>query len=277
MHWILEFIVKHRNFCSLILTSMLSLWMISGTKQQQAQTAKLLTVSIFYPLQATIGQITTINNIFAENRRLRSEVVQLNTQLAKLQEQAAENERLIGLLNFSKEFSYDMVPVRVIARDPSTLYRSIVVNAGRSEGIQVWMPLVAEKGVVGKVTQVMEHMSLVQLLRDPINRTSVMTRRSRSVGILETENGTDFFIRVRSHEDVNKGDTVITSGLGGVYPRGINVGIVQRISDSNDPLFKKVWLKLTVDFEHIEELFVLKLSPQWSAFHAEFDSLELKK
>lgn len=277
MHWILEFIVKHRNFCSLVLTSMLSLLMISGTKQQQDRTAKLLTISVFYPLQATLDQITTIHNIFAENNRLKSEVVKLNTQLAKLQEQAAENERLRGLLNFSKEYSFEMVPVRVIARDPSILYKSIVVNAGRSEGIQVWMPLVAEKGVVGKVTQVMEHMSLVQLLKDPINRTSVMTKRSRSVGILETENGTDFFIRVRSHEDVNMGDTVITSGLGGVYPRGLNVGIVQKISDCHDPLFKKVWLNLTVDFEHVEELFVLKLSPQWSAFRAEFDSMELKK
>lgn len=277
MQWILEFVVKHRNFCSLLFTSLLSLWMISGTPERQAKTARILTISLFYPMQAALDQITLVHNIFAENHRLKQDVVQLSAQLARLQEQAAENERLRGLLNFSQEFSYDLVPVRVIARDPSSLYKSMVINAGRKEGVQMWMPMVAEKGVVGKVIQVMDHMSMVQLLRDPTNRTSVMTRRTRCVGILETENGSDFFIRIRSHEDVHEGDTVITSGLGGVYPRGFTVGIVKKLSDASDPLFKKAWLKMTVDFEHVEELFVVKLSPQWTAFRSEFDSLEIDK
>jgi rod shape-determining protein MreC len=277
MHWIIEFVIRHRNFCSLLLTVMISLWMISSPEQQRTATARLLTVTVFYPLQVSLNQIKTISDIFKENRHLRLEVVTLATQVAALKEQAVENDRLRGMLNISKDFNYDLTPVRVIARDPSESFRSIIINGGKKDGIKQWMPVVGEFGVVGKVVQVMGSLSLVQILRDPINRTSVMAQRTRTVGILESPDGQSFFLRCRSHEDVKIGDTVITSGLGGIYPRGLRVGFISKISDSGDPLFKKAWIKLSVDFDHVEELFVMRLSPQWSSFVNEFDSLEYKQ
>ncbi|NLE02279.1 MAG: rod shape-determining protein MreC [Fibrobacter sp.] len=248
--------------------------MISGSKENQAQTARMLTTSLFYPLQLTFSSVTHITNIFSENNRLKMEVAQMSVKIAQLQEQAAENERLRGLLNFSSDFTYSLYPVRVIARDPSLAFRSVVINAGKKDSISRWMPVVGEKGVVGKVVQVMNGLSLVQLIKDPANRTSVMSKRTRTVSILETENGSDFFMKCREHEDFEIGDTIITSGLGGIYPKGLCVGIVQKVVDTQDPLFNKVYLKLNIDFDHIEELFVVRLSPQWSAFRAELDSVE---
>ncbi|NLG18874.1 MAG: rod shape-determining protein MreC [Fibrobacter sp.] len=277
MHWIFEFVVKNRSICSLVFTIVLSLWMISGSPEFQAKTARLLTVTIFYPLQVTFNNATHIKNIFSENRRLNQEVATLNTELSRLREMAAENERLRGLIGLSNEFTYSLIPVRVIARDPSAESKGIVVNAGRRDGVQMWMPLVGEKGIVGKVIQVMNGVSMVQLIKDPSNRTSIMSRRSRTVSILETENGNNFFFRCRSHEDVQVGDTIVTSGLGGIYPKGLDVGQVKRITDSLNPLFKRVWVELSVDFDHLEELFVMLLSPQWQSFRAEFDSLEFPK
>lgn len=273
MHWIVEFIIRYRNFCSLVFTVVLSLFMISSPENRQLATARFLTSSVFYPLQFIVDKVTNISNIYEENRRLRQDVVVLSSKVAAFQEQAAENDRLRGMLNFSQNFAYDFTPVRVVAHDPSDLNRSIVINAGKNQGILQWMPVVGEKGVVGKVVQVMGGLSLVQLLRDPANRTSVMIQKSRTTGILESSNGNDFYLRCRSHENVAIGDTVITSGLGGIYPPGLQVGKVTKISDSGDPLFKKAWIKLSVDFDHIEELFVMRLSPQWSAFVHEFDSL----
>lgn len=277
MRWIIEFIIKHRNFCSLLLMVLVSLWMISSPQQQQVSTARFLTVTFFYPLQFVFTQITTIRDIFAENRHLRQEVVELGTKVAMLKEQAAENERLRGMLNIPKDFSYDFAPVRVIARDPSESFRSIVINAGSNDGVQQWMPVISEHGVVGKVIQVMRNLSMVQILRDPASRTSVMVQRTRTVGILESQDGSEFFIRYRSHEDISVGDTVVTSGLGGIYPRGLRVGYIKTIEGSNDPLFKKASIELSVNFEHSEELFVMRLSPQWSSFVKELDSLEFER
>jgi rod shape-determining protein MreC len=243
----------------------------------QAKAAKAFAISIFYPFQVTLDQITNINNIFAENRHLRHELALMKTEMAKLKDHSVENRRLRKLLQFSEEYSYDLVPVRVVARDPSHLYRSVVLNAGSMDSVGKWMPLVNEKGVIGKVIQVLNGISLAQLLRDPSNRTSVITRESRAVGILETENGRDFFIRYRNHEEVAEGDTIITSGLGGIYPRGLMVGYVTKIEDNYNPLFKKVRIKVAVDFDHLEELFIMRLSPQWASFREEFDSLQFEQ
>jgi rod shape-determining protein MreC len=251
--------------------------MITGSQQQQLSTARFLTVTIFYPLQITFNQINNIKNIFAENRRLKQDVVQLGAQVAILREQAAENDRLRGMLNLAKQFECSFLLVKVIARDPSEGFRSIVITAGSKDGVQQWMPVVGEKGVVGKVVQVMHNISLVQILRDPANRISVMARRSRSFGILETIDGNQFFVRYRSHEDVNSGDTITTSGLGGIYPAGLTVGFIDRIADSGNPLFKKAYINLAVNFDRTEEMFVMKLSPQWQSFRNEFDSLEINK
>lgn len=274
MQWIFELIVKFRSFFSLLLITIICLWMISGSSERQVSTARFFTTTIFYPLQLVLTQITRVENVFSENRRLKTENAKLSVKVALLQEQVSESDRLRQLLNISSDFSYELLPVRVIARDPSSVYKSVVVNAGKKDSIFKYMPLVSEKGVVGKVIQVMNGISLVQLLKDPSNRTSVMSKRTRTVGILETNDGNNFFIKVRSHEEFKTGDTILTSGLGGIYPRGIGIGYVKNTGTASDPLFKKVYIEPAVNFEHIEELFVVRLSPQWVAFRAEMDSIE---
>ncbi len=136
------------------------------------------------------------------------------------------------------------------------------------------MPVIDRHGIVGKIIQVMPNISLVQLIRDPSERVSVMKKNSSDVGILETINRKNFFIKYRKHVEINIQDTIVTSGLGGIYPRGINVGVVTKIKDINDPLFKDVFIEPCVNFAHLEEVFVMQLSSQWTAFREELDSLE---
>lgn len=276
MHWIINFIISQRRIFSLLLTVLLCLLMITSSPVQQEKTFRFLAMTIFYPLQVVLSQTTKIKNIFAENRKLQQEVIRLSAEVSQLREESIENDRLRNLLNLAQDFSYDLHPVRVIARDPSPAQKSIVVSAGKNDSIAMWMPLMNEYGVVGKVVQVMHRISLVQILKDPSNRTSVLFRRTRTVGILETENGNDFFVRCRSHEAIEPGDTVVTSGLGGIYPRGLTVGIVKSIKKIKNPLFKLVFVKPSVNFNHLEELYIMRLSPQWAAFRTELDSLELE-
>ena len=277
MRWILELLIRYRIAASLLLASMASLVMISSPPVLQAKTARILTISIFYPLQITVDQLKRAQNIWGENRRLKTDVALLNASVAQLKDQAVENERLRGMLGFEQNSSYDLIAVRVVARDPSPISKSIVVNAGRNKGVLPYMPVVGERGVAGKVVQVMPDLSLVQLVKDPLNRTSIMVRRSRAVSILETGNGVDFFAHFRTHEDVAAGDTVVTSGLGGIYPRGFMVGTVDRILNEHDPLFKKALLRPTLDLDHLEELFVVRMPPQWASFREQLDSLNQKR
>jgi rod shape-determining protein MreC len=273
---LIDLIVRYRNACSLLLTVVLSLLMISLRPEPQAKVARVLSMSIFYPAYATVSQVSNFTNVYAENKRLRQELAEASTQLQKARELSRENERLLGLLGFAEHDEYDLVPVRVVARDPSHQYRGVVVNGGKEQGVTEYMPLVGEHGAVGRVIQVMGNMSMVQLLRDPASRTSVMVSRSRSVGILGTENGRDFFVRLRSHEDVLKGDTVVTSGLGGIFPKGLTVGIVSNIDDRNT-LFQRAFIDFAVNFDKLEELFIMRMPPQWSARRLEIDSMKIEK
>jgi rod shape-determining protein MreC len=277
MQWIIRFFVSHRNISSLLAVSIISLWMVSNSQMQQQHVARLLTITVFYPFQFYFNQTTRVKNIFAENRRLKEQIASLSVKVALLTETTRENERLTDLLGISRQFSFALVPARVVARDPSYVSRSAIVNVGATDGILPYMPVMTSVGVAGKVVQVMNRMSLVQLLIDPANRTSVMIGRTREVGILETTNGSDFYIMFRAHADVAVGDTLVTSGLGGIYPKGLLAGTVTKLEENRDPIFKKAFVKPEADFDRMEEVFVIKMSPQWAAFKEEIDSLEAPK
>jgi rod shape-determining protein MreC len=273
MRWIIELLIRYRTAVSLLLAVSAGIAMVSSPPGLQAKTARVLTVSIFYPLQITVDQVLRAKNIYAENRQLKNEVASLSASVATLREQESENTRFRSMLDFEQTSRFTLVPVRVVAHDPSPFFKSVIVTAGANKGVLPFMPVVGERGVAGKVVQVMPTLSLVQLLKDPLNRTSIMVRRSRVVSILETENGADFFARFRTHESIEAGDTLVTSGLGGIYPPGFTIGTVNRVLDQQDPLFKTVAVRLSLDLDHCEDLFIVRLPPQWAAFKVELDSL----
>ena len=276
MRWIIDLIVRHRNACSLLLTIVLSVVMIAVRPEAQAKIARALSMSLFYPAYVAVSQVPAFTGLYSENKRLRQELAEISTQLQLFRDQTAENVRLRGLVGFAEQTLYTLIPARVIARDPSPQYRSVVVSGGRTHGVEQYMPVVGERGAAGKVVQVLENLSMVQLLRDPSSRTSVMVSGSRAVGILQTENGRDFFVRLRSHEDVGAGDTIVTSGLGGIYPKGLTVGYVKKIDDGN-PLFKRAYIDFSVNFEKLEEVFVMRLPPLWAAQRAELETMAVEK
>jgi rod shape-determining protein MreC len=252
----------------------ISLWMMTSPASKQQQIARVLSFSIFYPFQYYISQSSRIKNIFSENRKLKEDNASQAAAIALLKEQAQESGRLEDLLKLEKNYTFDLQVARVVGREPSKISRSLVLNVGKENGVTAYMPVFTTQGVVGKVIQALPHLSMVQLLNDPSNRTSVLLQRSREIGILETENGEDFFIRYRTHADVTAGDTVVTSGLGGVYLKGLMIGVVSRVVAGQDPLFKKVMVKVNVDFDRLEEVFVVRVKSQWSSFRSELDSLE---
>ncbi|MBN1980243.1 MAG: rod shape-determining protein MreC [Chitinivibrionales bacterium] len=273
MHWIIQFIFQHKNFSSFLVMVLISLWLLSVDTVSEQKIARGLTLSVFFPFQFTINQLSYVKNLFSENRKLKEEVTILRTNLSLMQESVSENERLRQLIGFKNQFSFDMVPAYAVVREPSYLFRTIVINVGKNDGIGLYMPVVNKEGALGKVIQVFPRISLVQLLRDPSERISVMAKRNKEVGILSTINSSDFFIQYRKDTDLQKGDTIITSGFGGIYPAGIAVGVVTKIKNTNDPLFKDVYVDLFVKFERVEEVFVMRLSTQWSAFRNELDSI----
>ena len=274
MHWIIHFILRYKAISSLFLTVFLSIWMLNANLTRQHEIARTLTVTVFFPFQFTLSQVQRIKNIFVDNEKLKEQNATLELKISKMKELGFENQRLRELVGIEKRFDYELLASRTMVREPSYKLRSIVLNRGLSSGVADYMPVISGKGVIGKVVQVMREISLVQLITDPSARTSVMISRNGIVGILKTVTGRDFVVKYREHTDVAIGDTLVTSGLGGIYPGGIKVGVVKKIEKGNEPLFKNVMIKPTTDFDHIDEVFVIMLEPQWSAFQSQLNTLE---
>jgi rod shape-determining protein MreC len=128
------------------------------------------------------------------------------------------------------------------------------------------MPVISGGNVVGRIISVSPLTSQIQLIRAPEERVSIEHVASASVGILEsTINGT-LFANFRSISSVDVGDTVHTTGLGGIYPRGFKVGTVERIVAPRDgDIFKQIYIKSAINFDRLRNVFVVKSLPHWGA------------
>jgi rod shape-determining protein MreC len=270
MYWIWQFIVSHRYITSLIITVGLSLFMITAGKQKQQNIAKTLTLTIFSPVQLMTGSLYQFNNILSENKKLREKIVVVELENAELRVKLDEIKSLDTAETSHEIFErYEIISASIVAREPSFFYRTAVINIGANQGVKNSMSVISNGGVVGKVVSVLPLTSLIQMIYGPDEYISI-EHKSGAVGILESKIDGSLFANVRSISEVEVGDTLWTTGLGGVYPRGLKVGVIQKIESSKDgDIFKKIHIKSSIDFDKLRKVFIVKSEPQWEAIKEE--------
>jgi len=193
-----------------------------------------------------------------ENKELKKQVNQLMMQNTRYHELLSTYKRLQALLNFKQTFEEPVIAAQVIGRDPSGWFRSVIIDKGKEDGIQVDMPVVNALGVVGRVVGVSAHYSKVLLIIDQNSSVDCLLQRSRDRGMVKglfPERCKVAYI-VKS-SDVIIGDQVVTSGLGGVFPKGLPLGRVIKVEDSPGELFKDIDMKPAVNFSKLEEVLVI--------------------
>ena len=223
-------------------------------------------LTVVNPLQksvilATDGVAAIRANLFgasdAATARLRSENARIKEQLINHEELRQENERLKKLLSFSAQREERMVPARVIGVDASSWFRSITIDRGSSEQIREGMAVVSAYGVVGRVVTCTPHSSRVLLIVDAASKLSTMIERTRARAICRGDGDGMSLDYLPLTDDVQVGDLLITSGLGGGFPKGLIVGAVTRVDKRGYDMFQSVRVEPAVDFEHLEEELVI--------------------
>jgi len=236
--------------------------MMSAERVQQDNIARTLSLTIFSPVQITLGGFYHIRDIFAENRSLRAEIEATQVENTVLRNLLSDSFDNIDEIDFTPE--YEIIPANVIAREPTFFFRTAIINVGYNYGIVVNMPVILGGNVVGRIISVAPITSQVQFLRAPEERISIEHVASGSVGILEATSGGVLFANFRSISPVDVGDTVHTTGLGGIYPRGFKIGTVERIVAPRDgDIFKQIYIRSAVDFDRLRNVFVVKSMPRW--------------
>jgi len=240
--------------------------------------AKNLGLTLFSGLRGGIHEVSstvsrTILSIseLASLRREYSELLERVARYEQLERSAAEirqeNYRLREQLGFAQDLRYQHIPAVLIGRDPGNLFSAFVINKGMHSGVAVDMPVIAyhngTQGLVGKVVYSGAFESLVMPLYDERCFVSSRLAESRYEGIVEGRGIPEVpllmrFIRKRARDEINIGDMVVSSGLGGTYPAGINIGRVNLINYQEDELSMEVELEPSIDFSRLEYVFVIK-------------------
>jgi rod shape-determining protein MreC len=197
-----------------------------------------------------------------ENRRLRKENDALSEQMSRLQEGYLEGMRLRKLLNLSEGLPGRTVAARVVDRSRTFLFKTILISKGTADGLRVGLPVLSEQGVVGRIIETAWHASQVLLLIDENSNIDAVIQRSRAQGILQGAGPAGCTLKYISRvEEVQPGDVILSSGLAGVFPKGLQIGVVTGVSRKGEGLFQKIDVAPAVDFGKVEEVLVLVTNP----------------
>jgi rod shape-determining protein MreC len=203
-----------------------------------------------------------LTGVQQENEALKRSISALREENNRLQEALLAGERLKKLYPLQAQHPSPAIIARVFARDPSSWFKTLLIDKGESGGIFKDMAVVVSEGVVGRVIEVSAHTAKVLLVTDPNSAVDVIIQRSRAQGIMEGKVEEFCILKyVQKSDDVQMGDKVITSGLGGIFPKGLIIGTVTKVERKRPGVFQYVEVAPTVNFSRLEEVLVLKGEP----------------
>ena len=197
-----------------------------------------------------------LRGVRAQNRQLREEIERLRLEQVRMAEDAGQARRLQTLLGFKEEFISQTMAAQVISTTGSEFSRGIYIDKGARDGIKPDMPVVTPDGIVGKVFRVYPSSSLVLQVNDPSSGAGVILEKSRLQGILKgSATGQAFLANIMADEKIEPGERILTSGGDRVYPKGMTVGTVSRVSPAGT--FLNVEVKPSAQLNRLEEVLVI--------------------
>lgn len=215
-------------------------------------------------LDTTVGSIGKLwsNYIWLvdtrqQNLRLLQENRELLGELNQVEEIRLQNERLRKLLAFVDEIDRPALPAQVIGEDASSWARTVVINKGSKSGLRDGLAVVAAEGVVGRVIKTAANSARVLLITDASSAVAALVQRTRTRGVargLGVDLTLDYALR---SADIVEGDLLVTSGMGGVFPKGLTLGRVTGVEKDQFGLFQDVSVAPAADFSRLEEVLVI--------------------
>ena len=258
----------------LIILIVLCLAAITLDQNEDLQPIEDLVLRFIVPVQEkltslgnNISDLTQTTQNLRELRRRNEELHGLADSLmienVRLKEIESENETLRRLLSFTQAnptHSYKAAEVkgRVIGRDPSNFLSYLIIDSGSQQGIEKGMPVVTERGLVGRITDVGSNWAKVMLIIDPSSSVNALIQASRATGVVAGQVGGSLVMKyIPQRDTVNVNDIVLTSGLGSNFPKMLIVGQVTAVHQRDIEMFQQAHIQPTVDFNNLEIVLVI--------------------
>ncbi len=257
-----------------IIISIICIIFFAAIGRFNAPLAQRIAMTTLAPFQSITSFISNKSNdfrnyvadvfyVYDKNRQLQAENDALKAKAASSAELESENIRLRNLLNYKQTHQeFDLLSATIIARDSTTWSNHIIINRGTDDGVQKNMTVITPDGLVGSVRNAYGSYSEVELITDPRSAVSAIVQRadSRIAGVVKGTTDFDSSINMNNipqNANIVEGDLIITSGLGGIYPKGIPIGTVLSLKNDSGGLLQYAVLYPCVDFQRLEEVFVI--------------------
>jgi rod shape-determining protein MreC len=268
----MEFLRRNRVLLASAFCLLLAAGLVLRTDRARARDDRLARffLEVMAPLQrgasAVSGAVTGSWRGVAELVRARRENVVLRTRAQRLEQQLdrvteieLENERLRRLLAFRETLHGDLLTARIIGRDATGLARTLLLDRGEVDGVVKGAAVVAPEGVVGHVFLASRHAARVLVVADHNSGVDALVQRTRARGIVQGTVDAGCVLKyVKRTEDVQVGDTLVTSGLDGIFPKGLPIGQIATIDKRGKGLFQSAEVVPRVDFDALEEVLVTR-------------------
>ncbi len=253
-----HYLSRRGEILILVLLVVLSATLMLLSSSRKETLARSLNDVAMTPVQTAFRSGEGWVGLRSENEELRQKLAESELEIAKLREDAAESERLRAMLEIRSSSANRLVGTRIVAHEATRSGRELKIDKGIEDHLRADLAVITPAGLVGKISRVTTHSAFVRPLLSRNCRVSARIARSRSEGIVEWSGGSRLtlaFLPFRA--DARPGDEVVTSGVGGVFPRGVPVGRVTTIGSDPRDGSTRVELEPAVDFSELEEVFVV--------------------
>ena len=204
---------------------------------------------------------TDINNLKEENEELKQKNSELEQSLRELENIKTENETLKEYLNLTQKYGeYKTIPGYVINKDISNYSKTIVINIGKKDGVEEQMTVIGDKGLVGHIISVTDSTAKVQTIIDTASSVSCsMSTTNDSIVCKGTLDDMSLLraMYIPTEANIIQGDSIETSGLGGIYPKGIHIGTVKKVTNTQNLTDRYALIETAVDFNKLGTVLVI--------------------
>jgi len=243
--------------------------LFSSSPKPEGGTASRIVYTVLRPFQEAVssvhnraknvwGSYISLTGLKEENRALKQQIRQLQQDKAELLSNEQENKRLRKLLDLKAKHEFPALVAQVIGEDATGWYRTIFINRGSDAGVKPDMPVTVAEGLVGRVVNCSPEVSRVLLLTDPNFSADCRVSRTRDRGVMTGSLDRFCVLRyVGLKSQMRPGDEVATSGMDGIFPRGLAVGRIEAVEQGDQGLFLEARVVPSVNFSEVEEVLVI--------------------
>lgn len=242
-----------------LLTTILTLFLILANDSPPAEALRSRQGALIVVGSKPFARVLDVLTMLDENRSLRLKLTQMSLKIADESECHYENQRLREMLVFKAKSQFDLIPAEVVGVCPDPIIRGFIVNAGSQDGVNANSAVISPSGIVGRVFRANPASAVVQLLLDPNMGIAGRLKKSREDGIVQAGSyGSLRFVGVPTTAQVEVGDSVMSSGMGGLFPEGLPIGVVTQVNPLLDGWLWEIELTPAVNFKRLEEVFIIR-------------------